>query len=222
MNYVILAPGIVEFKNIIQSPDLLIKDIENLDIKISNNLGQTLLDQWKPWIYGYENKDKPTLCMYKNIPMENEINKKDLFYNDQIQITKILNDSIELAKNEYCKIYTNLKKNLNNKERFSKLLKYLPENMMPEHSDEGNTSRTLSMVAYLNEDYVGGEIIFRNFNISIKPSAGSIICFPSNFVYLHEVSKIISGVRYSYPVWYHNKSKQDLPINEKLVKDALL
>jgi predicted 2-oxoglutarate/Fe(II)-dependent dioxygenase YbiX len=57
---------------------------------------------------------------------------------------------------------------------------------------------------YLNDNYEGGEIEFVNSGIKIKPEAGSIIFFPSNFLYVHEVHPITSGFRYSMPHWYHN------------------
>jgi len=57
---------------------------------------------------------------------------------------------------------------------------------------------------YLNNNYEGGEIEFKHSNIKIKPDPGSIIFFPSNFLYVHEVHPILSGERYSMPHWYHN------------------
>jgi predicted 2-oxoglutarate/Fe(II)-dependent dioxygenase YbiX len=60
---------------------------------------------------------------------------------------------------------------------------------------------------YLNNDYQGGEIEFVNSGVKLKPEAGSIIFFPSNFLYVHEVYPIESGFRYSMPHWYHNTKK---------------
>jgi predicted 2-oxoglutarate/Fe(II)-dependent dioxygenase YbiX len=57
---------------------------------------------------------------------------------------------------------------------------------------------------YLNDDYVGGEITFRQSKVTIKPSAGSIVFFPSNFLYVHEVDSVLKGPRYALPTWFHN------------------
>jgi Rps23 Pro-64 3,4-dihydroxylase Tpa1-like proline 4-hydroxylase len=84
------------------------------------------------------------------------------------------------------------------------LLKYEKSGHLPAHSDQGISSRVLSTVIYLNDNYSGGEIEFKHSQVKIKPKAGSIIFFPSNFLYVHEVYPITDGVRYSLPHWYHN------------------
>jgi hypothetical protein len=46
---------------------------------------------------------------------------------------------------------------------------------------------SLSTLVYLNEDYIGGEIAFPEYGLSIKPKARELIIFPSFF--LHEVKE---------------------------------
>lgn len=46
---------------------------------------------------------------------------------------------------------------------------------------------SLSTLIYLNDDYIGGEIAFADYGISIKPKARELIIFPSYF--LHEVKE---------------------------------
>ncbi len=61
----------------------------------------------------------------------------------------------------------------------------------------------VSGVLYLNDDYEGGEIYFPEQNIKIKPSAGSMIMFPSYRPYFHHPLEIISGNKYMVPFfWY--------------------
>lgn len=218
MTFKILAPGIVEFENVISNTNELILKIETLDEKINLNLDKTLLEPWKNWVYNYENKERPTLCMSKIIPAITEMNPRDIFYEDQKYITECLENAIAYSKKEYCNIYNNLEKIIKSREKFSKLLKYSQGHLMPEHADHGTTSRALSLIVYLNDNYSGGELFFRHFGITAKPSAGSVLCFPSNFIYLHEVKEITFGNRYSYPVWFHNQEKPILPKNEKNVK----
>jgi predicted 2-oxoglutarate/Fe(II)-dependent dioxygenase YbiX len=55
----------------------------------------------------------------------------------------------------------------------------------------------VSAVVYLNDDYDGGEIEFPRHNLTLKPKAGDIILFPSNFVYEHASLNISSGTKYS-------------------------
>jgi predicted 2-oxoglutarate/Fe(II)-dependent dioxygenase YbiX len=87
------------------------------------------------------------------------------------------------------------------------ILKYEKAGHLPEHTDHGSSSRTLSVVMYLNDNYDGGEITFPyvgDEGITVKPEAGSAIFFPSMFVFAHKISEITSGVRYALPNWYHN------------------
>jgi hypothetical protein len=70
---------------------------------------------------------------------------------------------------------------------------------------DGNTNLAFSLVAYLNDDYEGGEIHFPNQNITIKPKAGSLIIFPSQEPFIHEVKTITSGTRYMSPAHIYKK-----------------
>jgi predicted 2-oxoglutarate/Fe(II)-dependent dioxygenase YbiX len=59
---------------------------------------------------------------------------------------------------------------------------------------------TLSILGAINDDYEGGELIFwESEKIVLK--AGSIMIFPSNFMYPHKVLPVTKGTRYSYVSW---------------------
>ena len=66
-------------------------------------------------------------------------------------------------------------------------------------SCEGNH---IASVYYINDDYVGGEINFPDHELNIKPKANSLIIFPGNENYLHEVRKIVDSDRYSSAMWF--------------------
>ena len=51
-----------------------------------------------------------------------------------------------------------------------------------------------SSIAYLSDDYEGGEIEFPEYEIKYKPLAGDLIIFPCDNV-VHEVYPVISGQR---------------------------
>ena len=68
----------------------------------------------------------------------------------------------------------------------------------PEHN------RTLSSILFLNNDYEGGNVIFKLNNeekIIIKPSPGKLLIWPSNFMYPHSVQPITKGTRFSVVAW---------------------
>ena len=67
-----------------------------------------------------------------------------------------------------------------------------------EHSDHGYSYNcVVSLVAYLNDNYDGGELTFRLQQLKIKPKAGDLYIFPSNYMYPHVAEKVTSGVKYS-------------------------
>lgn len=69
------------------------------------------------------------------------------------------------------------------------------------HADHGPAYvSTVSAVAYLNDDYIGGEIVFPRFGLTIKPEPGDLVIFPSTFIYEHSSEPIISGTKYSIVV----------------------
>ena len=58
----------------------------------------------------------------------------------------------------------------------------------------------LSIVGALNEDYEGGEFMMWQ-DTEITLPQGSVLIFPSNFMYPHEVKEVASGTRYTYVTW---------------------
>lgn len=75
----------------------------------------------------------------------------------------------------------------------------------PFHSDntdmEGNWSAweksKLVCLLYINEDYEGGELDFRDHDITIKPKSGQLITFPGGIHNVHQVKEVLSGTRHT-------------------------
>lgn len=66
------------------------------------------------------------------------------------------------------------------------------------HADDGPMYKAaVSAVIYLNDDYEGGEIFFPRMDGKvIKPSAGDIVIFPSNYIMEHASLPIKEGTKY--------------------------
>lgn len=58
----------------------------------------------------------------------------------------------------------------------------------------------LTILGGLNDDYAGGELVLFG-NELVKLEAGSLMIFPSNFMYPHQVFPVTKGTRYSYVSW---------------------
>jgi predicted 2-oxoglutarate/Fe(II)-dependent dioxygenase YbiX len=89
------------------------------------------------------------------------------------------------------------------------IIKYYENNYFNYHSDDGHSYvAAVSSVAYLNSDFVGGGLHFKNLDITINPEPGDIIVFPSNFMYLHSALNVDDGVKYSVVTMFdYNRSK---------------
>lgn len=83
------------------------------------------------------------------------------------------------------------------------ILKYEQSDKFDWHVDDGGKyPRTVSVSAYLNDDYEGGELEFNHFGISHKPEKGDIVFFNSSFTYMHRVNPVTNGLRYAVVNWY--------------------
>lgn len=77
-------------------------------------------------------------------------------------------------------------------------VKYGPSQHFQEHTDHGfSYNCVVSMVGYVNDDYEGGGLAFRMQGVEVKPKAGDLFIFPSNFMYPHRAMPVISGTKYS-------------------------
>jgi predicted 2-oxoglutarate/Fe(II)-dependent dioxygenase YbiX len=85
------------------------------------------------------------------------------------------------------------------------LLRYQGGQEYKAHYDGGTKSkRAVSPILYINDDYEGGEIEFVNFNIKIKPKAGTFILFPSNYAYRHIAHPVKTGTKYAIVTFLHD------------------
>jgi predicted 2-oxoglutarate/Fe(II)-dependent dioxygenase YbiX len=88
------------------------------------------------------------------------------------------------------------------------LLKYGNGGKYTFHTDNlggRKLNRTLSVIMNLNNNYEGGDLIFGDQKFKeikrIKLKSGSVVFFPSNFMYPHSIEPIIRGTRYSVVAW---------------------
>jgi hypothetical protein len=88
-----------------------------------------------------------------------------------------------------------------------RVLKYSNGSEYLEHIDwHPDNDRQISLVGWLNDDFEGGELYFKHFDLTIKPKAGSFVIFPSNFLYLHSALPVGDvnkhDIKYSFVTWF--------------------
>jgi hypothetical protein len=187
-----LGNGIFCYKGVIN------KDIDVIN-RIESNLkpvGNTSNYSWQPAYVGYqqlmpEYRDCNDF-KFKKTDIEND--KSETSLNLQ-SLWQDLYDVKLPAVQDYSRMY-----NINNLKYWEafNFIKYGPGQHFMEHHDHGfSYNCTLSLVAYPNDDYEGGELYFRLQNLKVKADAGDLFIFPSNFMYPHQAMPVHSGTKYS-------------------------
>lgn len=81
------------------------------------------------------------------------------------------------------------------------LAKFEEGSEMHVHFDSTKPNDIATLI-YINDNYEGGEIHFPDHDISIKPKAGDLLCFPDTPEFLHGVNKVSGSSRYTIPRWF--------------------
>ena len=79
-----------------------------------------------------------------------------------------------------------------------------------------SVDRDLSTILFLNDDFEGGEFVFPDLRVRIKPEPGLLVAFPSSQFYLHKVEPVISGTRYAMVNWM---TVQGMPTKAEIDKE---
>ena len=189
MNKQILAPGIVLYKTDLSKVNSILSNLEST-IDYRWNLAKGVNTDT------HENEISSARKCYdfaieRSILSGNEDNLKDLYSKTDSWISECVED--------YVKMYSIEKV----EEGPYIFLKYEDSDKFDWHIDDGKKyPRTVSVSAYLNDDYDGGLIEFNHFGISHKPAAGDIVVFSASFPYMHRVTPTTNGVRYAVVNWY--------------------
>ena len=200
----VLSPDIWYWENALSFPEDLKNFIDKIDYEPES---YSRISKWENWtasndvnlIYGKTktiNKDNLRVSTGSDI-----VDKKTLYIANSFLM------AFQMCTDRYL-ASRNLDKNRYNLNLDRITIKAWNEGQsMGPHFDgqDGNKDLAFSLVAYVNDDYEGGEISFPNHNITIKPKAGSVIMFPSQEPYIHEVKPITSGTRYMSPAHVYIK-----------------
>lgn len=173
-------------------------------VEIKNIVSTEFIDKIIPLI---EKKSKKNLTVMHGVD-KNIRNVKGSSLNHKK--SKIENFYWNYIKQEIERLYIFYKakfpKMLSSKINQIDLLKYLPGGKYEIHTDHATMSaRHLSIIINLNSDYKGGDLVFTDQKEKeikrLKLGKGSIVFFPSNFMYPHSIQPITKGTRYSIVAW---------------------
>lgn len=205
--------GVMEFIDLTNN----IRQYKNIDLNVKDVLDE--IDKSENW-YFYTNGYNPdgTEC---ESAVKGEMLRVDPDSNFSELYSKILKVFIDCisdylsSKNDNISL-GNLDINTvdsdgNDKKAYMLLRRYFPGSRMSSHEDAilPMNGGGYTALLYLNDNYEGGEIMFTEENISVKPSAGSLIIFPERTV--HEVLLVKEGNRYMTTGYIFRKYPEDIP-----------
>ena len=196
MNKELLTTGVIVYNNVFDPKNFvdLIEEESNLN--------------WPYLTWEYSGTDAGTISFYRT--------------SYQMELQPIMSDNVpeENRLHEASKIWMNCFREIDKcvfdyREQYNlsleadegyRILKYPSGSEYLSHADAGMGSlRQLSMVGWLNDDYEGGELEFDYFGIKIKPKAGSLVIFPSNYLYRHTaypVKEDSTDIKYVFVTWF--------------------
>jgi hypothetical protein len=201
-----LGNGITCYRGVIK------KEIDVIN-RIESNLkpvGDTTGYSWQPAYVGYQQlmPDYRDCVDFKFKKSDIELDKSEVSMNLQ-SLWQDLYDVKLPAVEDYSRDYN--VNGLKYWEAFN-FIKYGPGQHFQEHHDHGfSYNCTVSLVAYPNDDYEGGELFFRLQGLNIKPEAGDLYIFPSNFMYPHKAMPVTSGTKYSIVTMLDYNKKYHTP-----------
>lgn len=64
-------------------------------------------------------------------------------------------------------------------------------------NDNGGSHNVFSTILYLNNDYEGGEVYFKNQDLMLKLDPGTILTFKGDLNSVHKINEVLNGTRYN-------------------------
>jgi hypothetical protein len=113
-----------------------------------------------------------------------------------------------------------IKDKYKDKEVFPDLLqivRWFPGMRQPPHADDmtntevkGLEHRKYGSIIYLNDDYGGGKTFYPQHNFEITPKKGRLAIHPGTPDYMHGVSEVKNGIRYTIASFWTNDEKKSI------------
>jgi hypothetical protein len=188
-----LAPGIVKYK------------IARESARILKGLIQTsLYKQWQP-AQVLVKDDKPGVDYAARNCYNYFITDKELTCHPQDPLRRVA-ESLQTGLDAIIEDFRGRYSIVPLVSHHTVLLRYEEGNKFHNHIDDHpQFPRVVSLSLFLNDDFEGGKLEFKEFNLKIKPEAGEIVVFSSGFPYMHQVHPITKGIRYAVVKWYDYK-----------------
>lgn len=184
-----IGPGIYVYHNVLP------KEL-NIINRVEESLQNSDRYDWLPAYVGYKQlmpdyRD----CVDFKYKKENLVNDGSKEYTELASVWDQCYEKQKMAVDHYCGVFNIY--DLRYWESFN-FIKYNKGQHFQYHHDHGfSYNCTVSLVAYLNDDYKGGGLHFQHQNLHYTPVAGDLVIFPSNYMYSHRAMPVEDGTKYS-------------------------
>jgi len=189
MEKIKLSEKIFVYNNVMSDKINILKELENIFNLYKKDFVEASINNNE---YNKELRSCTVFSLFNDI---SEIHLKE-YQLAKLKLNNKINDELSKAFLDYIK---ELKFKIKEREPWE-ILKYLKNEKLTWHNDNGDSHPCImSFVYYLNDDYEGGEIQFKDQlgGIAYKPKANSLIIFPSDEKHIHRVLPITNGVKYA-------------------------
>ena len=141
----------------------------------------------------------------ENTGKVSKVDMNEYWITDKDQYYDVLKKTFRSAVDEYIKVHTRITPTAYTAFRMNH---YAEGGFMRNHVDNIYRSHGqqygyphLTSLLFLNDNYKGGDFMMLDDSYKPEIKKGSVIVFPSNFMYDHEVKKVTEGNRYTIMTW---------------------
>jgi hypothetical protein len=191
-----IAPGIVVYSNVIPDSETLCADIEEGLVSANIQWIPAEVKQDKESEVDTNSRDTSTFGVpYFGVISEDFGNLQSSFNSS---LSNLFFENFDVVERDY---KNNFGATAPWHDSYA-VLKYGVGQKFTNHIDDHQDyHRRISTTYYINDNYLGGEIVFPRFDVTFKPKANQMIIFPSTYVYNHSVLPVIEGERYAVVSW---------------------
>jgi predicted 2-oxoglutarate/Fe(II)-dependent dioxygenase YbiX len=148
-------------------------------------------------------------CIYDASYWENRVATEETLNKQDPEISKIIKTMMSRLKVNVDNFF-----NVNARPTSPTIVRWLPGYFQNPHADkelhEGPDAGKpndfpyydIASLFYLNDDYEGGELYFPKQGIQFKPKSRAAYFFPGDMNYIHGVTEVTSGIRYTCPFFW--------------------
>lgn len=191
-NPTVYSDKIFYYEGVIFHPDKILEELEQSDISLKDT---DAIGSWKPWVIKGDVAQLSQEVVLDHVlgEIKSTSPKKYLTSSSEVQfVFGQIKNSLTFTTDHYISslgIETGKMSSLT-------INKYFVGSETSLQVDSQREKAYISAFLYLNDDYEGGDLVFPGQGVSIKPSAGSIVVFPSTEPFFYQNEKVLNGEKY--------------------------